>query len=80
MGGVVGGYGDGYPDVMSPDETSLIGTSLLKSGPWDKAPLGQNITWGQTVHPRFFLTKRTKCPRHFRDVLSFLTRHCHFLK
>jgi hypothetical protein len=54
--------------------------SLLQNGPWDKTFLGLNIPSGQTVHPRFFFDKRTKCPRNFRDVLSVFTKHCTFLK
>jgi hypothetical protein len=46
--------------------------------------LGQNVPWtkypfGTESPSQIFLTKRTKCPRNFRDVLSFLTKHCTLL-
>jgi hypothetical protein len=54
--------------------------SLLQNSLWDKASLGQNIPLGQTVRPRFFDKKKKKCPRIFRNVLSFLTHYYTLLK
>jgi hypothetical protein len=49
--------------------------------PATERSLGQNVPrtkypFGTDSPSQIFWTKRTKCPRNFRDVLSFLTKHC----